>query len=340
MASLSPYELLKYDWRIQKFAQKYKDQEPFELNSGSLVKLKFDEKIYKTILSKKSAELQKIEFIDYKIKTRKYKLSNFKKTEEFGGKPNGAPGKAIEDREIQIINEQINALRGSLDEIELSAHFKKIKIKMEQIRSINEQLNEIRSKTGEKEVDIRSRTRIYKVAKCIKTQGIPKSDFTLVDKFGNEVMWISHKEGSSPRDFQQWGGMTEPEIANHPETRLFVQQIQEKFPDGLPNAMTIGKKIKDENLKKMSIYGVGYGSLNFGRQNVTLVLQGSVKIRRYGSIYIFSANHVYYNGDRAIGEYEPVFMAMYKGDRSNFGVKGARFAIQPFASRKVKEWIE
>jgi hypothetical protein len=32
-------------------------------------------------------------------------------------------------------------------------------------------------------------------------------------------------------------------------------------------------------------------------------------------------------------------MAMYKGDRNQFGVKGARFAIQPIESRKITEFI-
>ena len=32
-------------------------------------------------------------------------------------------------------------------------------------------------------------------------------------------------------------------------------------------------------------------------------------------------------------------MAMYKGDRDNFGVKGARFSIYPAGGRKITKWI-
>ena len=40
-----------------------------------------------------------------------------------------------------------------------------------------------------------------------------------------------------------------------------------------------------------------------------------------------------------VNEFEPVLMALYKGDRSNFGVTGARFAIQPMGSRKITQMV-
>jgi hypothetical protein len=39
------------------------------------------------------------------------------------------------------------------------------------------------------------------------------------------------------------------------------------------------------------------------------------------------------------GDYEPVFMAIYKGDRSDFGIKGTRVVIAPVGSRKVTSII-
>lgn len=309
MANLSASELLKYDWRLSKFLEKYKAGEPFELSSGSKVYLAYQDSIAKTLSSKRVSEINKIEFLDKKSKTKKYKITSFKKNEEFGGKPaGGGAGVGIEMREIN---------------------------------SINAQIAEITAKTGKKTVPVRVKSKTYQIAKCVKTNGVPKSDFSILDINGNEIMWLSHKEGSTSRDFQQWGGMTEERIANHPESQKFIKQIQDKFPNGIPNATTVAKMIKDPDLKKMSIYGVAYGKGKpLGLQNVSVVLQGPVKLRKNGSTYVFDANHSHENGETITGDFEPVFMAIYKGDRSNFGVKGARFAIQPKGSRKVTEWLK
>ena len=311
MASLSASELLKYSWRVEKFAEKYKKGEPFETNGGQKVLLRFDAGIHKTLTKAKLSEIQKLEFQDAKVKTRTYKLNNFKKNEEFGGKPTGGgAGVGIEMREIN---------------------------------SINKQFDEIRSKTGKKTVPVRVKGKVYQAFKCVKTNGVPKSDFSILDEAGNEILWLSHKEGSTARDFQQWGGMTEERIQNHPEAQKFITQMQNKFPKGIPNATTVGKMIKDEMLKMFAVYGVDFekgAKSKMGRQNVSVVLQGPVKLKKIGAAYEFTGNHNHENGEKITGDFEPVMMAIYKGDRSNFGVKGARFAIQPKGSRKVTEWVK
>lgn len=309
MANLSASELLKYDWRIDKFISKYKNEETFELSGGQKVKLSYNDETLKALKTKKQAVLSKIEFQNSRSKGLKYKLTAFKKNEEFGGKVAGkSAGADIEAREIN---------------------------------SINKQINEILSKTGEKSIPVKIKSKTYRIAKCYKTPGVPKSDFYLTDENENEIAWISHKEGSSARDFQQWGGMTEKNIQEHPEVQKFIKQIQEMFPDGITRATTIAKYIKDPILKRYAVYGVDYGlDKPMGRQNVSLVLQGPVKISKSASKYVFTANHAHENGEDITGPFEPVLMAMYKGDRSNFGVEGARFAIQPAQSRNVTKWIK
>lgn len=309
MANLSASDLLKYDWRLEKFLTKYKNGETFELSSGTKVQLIFQKHVYDKLKSKKTKEISGLEFLDKKAKTKKYKITNFKKNEEFGGKPTGGgAGVGIEMREINSINEQIAKITG-----------------------------QIKKKT----VPVKIKGKTYQIAKCVKTKGVPKSDFSVLDSDGEEIVWLSHKEGSTPKDFQQWGGMTEERIANHPESKKFIAQIQDMFPRGIPNATTIAKKIKDPNLRKWAVYGVDYGSGKpLGLQNVSVVLQGPVELKKKGSAYVFDANHSHENGEDITGDFEPVFMAVYKGDRSNFGVKGARFGIQPLGSRKVTEWIK
>ena len=64
------------------------------------------------------------------------------------------------------------------------------------------------------------------------------------------------------------------------------------------------------------------------------------QVKKDGVGYELNSEHVLENGEAITGDYEPVLMAIYKGDRSQFGLKGARFVIQPKASRGVTEWIE
>jgi hypothetical protein len=47
-----------------------------------------------------------------------------------------------------------------------------------------------------------------------------------------------------------------------------------------------------------------------------------------------TANHVHLNGESVdAGGFEPVLMAIYKGDRSDAGVRGTRIVISPIGGR-------
>lgn len=208
-----------------------------------------------------------------------------------------------------------------------------------QLKSLQTQIEKALYDNDLIEIPIKIGRQIYKVAGAETTPGTPKSDFHLLDAKGKEVVWISHKDGSSPRDFQQWSGMsirTEKEIHDHRETQKFIKDVTSITGFVMPRATTLSRKITDPRLMNLAIFGNQYGR-SLGRQNVTLLLQGPVKLVKRRDHYEIVSNHTAVNGEKMTGGYEPVFMAMYKGDRSNFGIKGARFAIQPKASRKSKE---
>jgi hypothetical protein len=91
----------------------------------------------------------------------------------------------------------------------------------------------------------------------------------------------------------------------------------------------------------LSVYGNQYTSNKLGAQNVSVLLQGPVGIKGSGNFYTFTANHVHFNGDSVdSGGFEPVLMAIYKGDRSDAGVKGTRIVISPISGRKGTEFAE
>lgn len=211
-----------------------------------------------------------------------------------------------------------------------------------EVKSLNEQLKKIMEDTGVDYVKVKVGRKTYNVVSVISTPGTPKSDFSFVDVNGRPVGHISHKDGSNPRGFQQWSGTSqrvEPGIFSHRETQAFIQDLKQMFPNGLPPASTLGRKIKDERLKKMAVYGSQFGSVA-GINNVDVTLQGTVKLVKQGTIYKLTGSaHENVNGSIISGGYEPIFLAVYKGDRSDHGIKGARITINPREGRTVKQYI-
>jgi len=211
-----------------------------------------------------------------------------------------------------------------------------------EVKSLNEQLKKIMEDTGVDYVTVKVGKKTYNVVSVTSTPGTPKSDFSFVDVNGRPVGHISHKDGSNPRGFQQWSGTSqrvEPGIFAHRETQAFIQELKQMFPNGLPPASTLGRKIKDERLKKMAVYGSQFGSVP-GINNVDVTLQGTVKLVKQGTIYKLTGSaHENANGSIISGGYEPIFLAVYKGDRSDHGIKGARITINPREGRTVKQYI-
>ena len=74
--------------------------------------------------------------------------------------------------------------------------------------------------------------------------------------------------------------------------------------------------------------------------NVDTTLQGILRIDKVGNGYVVRAsNHENKNGEVITGTYEPMFLAVYKGDRSDHGIKGARITINPVGGRSVKQFV-
>jgi hypothetical protein len=177
----------------------------------------------------------------------------------------------------------------------------------------------------------------------VSTPGIPKSDFHFIDDNMNEIAWISHKYGKNERRVHQYGGTSkriEPKVCEHIETQQFIQDCLNLFPNGIPNKTTIAKRIVCNNLKLLSIYGNEFGQ-SMSRQNVSVFIQGDINLMKRNSVYVLSANHVHWNGDLLTGNYEPVFFATYKGDRSDHGLIGRKnYNIAPWFQKYYTMVIE
>lgn len=304
-SNLAPAELFKYQWRVDIFLKKYQNQEPFELTNGQTVTFVPDQLIIKAIKTENRSVLLTNKLIT--TDSRQVSLAEIKKTQEFGGKDSRF-GVRLEDAEIT---------------------------------SLNSQLDQLRSQLASPVIPLRFKNKTYEVYDVISTPGTPKSDFHFRDIDGRDVLWVSHKAGRSARDFQQWSGMTESVIKSHPEVNRFIKKIQDLFPKRMPNATTVARAIKDSRLMNHSVYGINYGG-GYGINNVNWCIQGSAQITpigRNGNFTLIGSTMTHQNGDPIYDSYAPTLMAMYKGDRDNFNVKGARFAIQPRDSRSVSLWI-
>jgi hypothetical protein len=210
-----------------------------------------------------------------------------------------------------------------------------------QIIRVNQQLKIIFDNVGKDFIPLKVGNTIYQVGFCESTPGTPKCDFHFRGTSGY-VGHVSHKAGLGAKAFQQWSGTSarvEPKIYNHPETQAFINTLLQMFPNGIPQATTVGRRIQDENLKKMAVYGSGYGGAK-GESNVDVTMQGVLNVTNKVRYYeLTCASHKLNNGDNITGSYEPVFLAVYKGDRSDHGIKGARVIIQPIGGRTVKQFV-
>lgn len=303
MSSLAGKELYKYDWRVEVFLKKLKNGEAFQLENGKKAVFIPAKDVINTLT--KRLPTTSIRLLD--AKGNIYTLKDITKNADFGGKGSGG-GTVKEDRELASLIEQIDAAKKQCA------------------------CSTIKIKIGVK---------TYDVSGAASTAGTPKSDFHLLDISGKEIVWLSHKDGQRAKDFQQWGGISaarEPTIFSHKETQKFISDLKKQYPNGLPKATTLYRKIKDNKLKMLSVYGNKYGT-TLGQQNVSMLLQGPVKLVKKGKHYELSANHVHYNGDSVDGDgYDPVLMAIHKPDRSDAGVTGTRIVISPVGGRKGVEF--
>ena len=287
------------------FVQKLKDKTPFELKSGKKISATLQKGVDKLLLSGSKADVEKLVFTDGKGNS--FRVGDVVKNKEFGGKGAGS-GTLKEDAALGALRKQINDAKKSI---------------------------------GKAVIPIKVGNKTYQVFDVVSTPGTPKSDFHLVDIEGKELVWISHKDGKTEKDFQQWGGMSqrvEPTIFSHKESQKFINDMLGLYPKGIPNATTVARKMKDKNLKMMAVYGNEYGKA-LSRQNTSLMLQGHVELKKKGSAFVIEAYHTHINGEEMTGGYEPVFMAIYKGDRSDMGIKGARVVIAPFGCRKITAMV-
>lgn len=322
MKYLNPAELRKYAWRPTVFIRKLRDREPFLVRGGRRVVLKPPRGAYKILENGRREELLALRFVavpppdEYGINDvvldesfeAPYKLSDILKTAEFGGGKRST--KDVED-----------------------------KVRIDLVK----QIEHIKTQIGSSTVPIRLGTKVYQVAQVVatpKSKGSDvKSDFQFIDIHGLSIAWISHKKGNKPYHFNQYGGISEllsGRIFRTAEVQGFIKACVTQFGDHIPQGRTAIRFIKRKQLRMMGIYGIDFGG-PLGPQNVTAVIQGEIHLVNSGKSYKLQAFSVHMNGEELTDNWEPVLQCTFKGDRSQYGIRGARFSIAPLKGRPVTD---
>lgn len=340
-------QLAKGESRFKKFVEKIAKAEEFELVNGEKAKIKKDPELLQNLQKVLDsgdlsfANVQKIfgtKNIRFEMEDgRSLSISAFKKTGEFGGKGGEF-----------YIKKELSA-RGELDDLIKAA-----------IQSAN--TDSITIKIVDKQGDLIAKyDDVIGVRGSQKVGGVdPKSDFELIRKDNKTPVYISHKDGATPKAFGQWSGTTGKageSIHNHPEIQKFVEDLKQGYltPEGTyPPGATYAREIQSPELKRMSIFGQDYSPTGDGSaNNVDIVAQGTFKLdteqaertpddKEIQVAYTLRANHllsrVGFDGDFGEG-YTPTIMTRFATERTNFGIKGLRLTIYPAGGRKITKFI-
>ena len=191
-------------------------------------------------------------------------------------------------------------------------------------------------------IDIKIGDKIYKdIVGAKNTPGTPKSDFELIDTNGKSLIFISHKDCCTAKDFQQYGGLSY--FKNNSEVQSFVEAVKEKIGgDQMTRGGGFKREVKDKELGFKSVYGIDYGSSSFGKNNVQMVSQGEIKvipIDEDNNLWTLKSSHDILNGTYPEKGYTPYYMATFRSDRNDLGIKQARLGVYPVATRPSAEEI-
>jgi len=245
------------------------------------------------------------------VKTNKGELiipKDFLKTGEFGGRGAGS-GTSAETMAMNYFNDGLN------------------KILTSQKRSyINLQIN----------------GRTVKCSAMVKTEGKyqgrePKSDMTIVDHKGTPVAYISHKAGSSAKDYQQYGGLSYAQYQSNKDIQGFMDTVIETTGGELSTGQSYYRPIKDKKLIREAMYGPEYSRGLPSISNVDEFHLGNMDLRGSGrGPYRIESAHKGTNGEVPGGEFQAVFFARFQGSRGDARAGGrvlrkARVGIFPLA---------
>lgn len=306
------FDLQKYGGpRLKILDKKIQTGEPFDMTSGEKLSLTYTKPEYEELFKNADASaIKKIggskinSILFFKDKNNKeYAIKDLLKNTDFGGRGAGSGTKAEDIALLDISN---------------------------QLKEIGP-VNVVLSKGGQ----------LYKGIDGATTfAGTPKADFSL-DAGDQELIFISHKDGSTAKDFQQYSGFKG--LTQYSEIQSFVKDVRELTGGQLQKGVSFRRKISTssdgDEIKRKAVYGINFGSNKFDTNNCQILLQGPLKLDALDDgTYLLGATHKTITPVIPSGDYEPYLYVTFRSDRNNEGIKDARFGIYPEAyKRSAKE---
>ena len=191
-----------------------------------------------------------------------------------------------------------------------------------------------------------------------KVPGVPKADFLFVIQ-SNPPIYISHKDGKSAADFQQYGGLDN--LRDHPFAKEFLELIRKHVGDELHGGDEFAIKIPAQHIDLgiRAMFGVDAkaGNKNWSPNNIQLMMQGEMQFKNAadhfgekfeGAYEVVPTGHQIYNPVLTGGklqmsetdEYWPyIYVSFRNGQGGSFGFKNARFGIWAQGNKNVQRGI-
>lgn len=195
------------------------------------------------------------------------------------------------------------------------------------LKGVNDALAEV----GPIDVVLEPGGTVYKgINKAQTVDGTPKADFTFNSDTEGPVIFISHKDGSKPTHFQQYGGFTG--LLDEPEIKSFVEAVSKATNGSLEPGMSFKRELKADDIKLKTIYGLNADQDSFGINKCQVLYQGPIKFKKQSDgTYLITSNHTELYPTIPTEGYTPILYVSYRRGRNSVGVQNCRFGVYPAA---------
>ena len=197
------------------------------------------------------------------------------------------PKSGREWRQQKYWNQRLENL---IDKKVIKKGFPDTQIEFAILTKINKKIEEL---GGMKAVKLRIKSTTYEdIIGFIPGKSGAKADFVGIDSKGKSVIFISHKDGRGPKDFQQYSGISSRaggSIYDHPEVQSFREVIAKKETSDFyrqANRSAFYREIKDKQLKEKAIFGKDFGSGEKNENNINLFAQGKPVLTKTSSGHV------------------------------------------------------
>lgn len=136
-------------------------------------------------------------------------------------------------------------------------------------------------------VHVAIQDKIYKdIIGMVSGPAFAKADFMLIDKYGQPQCFISHKAGSSAKDFQQYSGISNRAgnyIFNSAEVVKFRNDVV-KMAEGNNINAAVYRDIRDVKVKERAVFGKDFNKATNAKSpdNIDFFAQGDIIISLIG----------------------------------------------------------